>query len=96
MARSITINKQHLLTNKERQRILCEKVHSLHSGETETAVNHCAILSIRKMSSTPSSINLAALGNNFVKKVPTMEVNTGHLKAKKKMEFTTKDVVYRK
>lgn len=95
VSRSISINKQHQPTKKERQVVLCGKVHPSHLGKTATAFNSfnsCTQISIRKMSSTSSSINLAALGNNFVKKVPTMEVNAGHLKPKK-VQFTTRDTI---
>lgn len=83
IARSIAINQQHQPADKERLRVLCEKVHPLHLCETATGFDSFTKSSLRKMSSTTSSINLTALGNNFVKKVPTMEVNAGHFKFEK-------------
>lgn len=70
-ARYFTINKQ---TKNEHLHILCEKVHSLNPPYETAVFDNSTTHFIRTMSSNPSTIDLQALGNNFVKRVPTMEV----------------------
>ncbi len=81
LARSITIiNSQQLSTNRDCGSILREKLHLLHLNKSSATVfHHFTRLSVRTMATVnPSTINLEALGNNFVKLVPTMEVNADY------------------
>lgn len=75
VVRSIAINKQRqqYQPKQERLHILSDKSIP-YPCNTTTVLDSLTSLSIRSMSSTPSTINLQALGNNFVKTVPTMEV----------------------
>ncbi|KAJ6638312.1 Prostamide/prostaglandin F synthase [Pseudolycoriella hygida] len=68
-ARFSTIIKQQLTTHgRERLHILSEKAFRIQPN-----VWNYRKLSSQIMGSEPSTINLKALGENFVKKVPTME-----------------------
>lgn len=72
-ARYFTINKPKHQPKKERLHVLSEKVHLLHPYKTATVLDNSTKLSTMT-TTTPSTIDLPALGNNFVKMVPTMEV----------------------
>lgn len=75
-AACFTLNKQYQ-PSKIGLHTICEKDIRLHPSKKATLFGSGTKFSIKTMSSTPSLINLQALGNNFVKTVPSMEV-IGH------------------